>query len=95
MNDMTTKPLSAVAALRSLQAKHKKLSAVLERLSKAGDAVDTARLELDNALEVLVEAQNRPASQLSAVSSQPSAKPARNGSKKVAPLAQKAGAEEE
>jgi hypothetical protein len=91
----TTKPLSAAAALKGVQTKHKKLGTALERLSKASDAVDTARLELDNALEVLAEAHNRPASQLSAVSSQPSAKPARNGSKKVAPLAQKAGAEEE
>jgi hypothetical protein len=79
----TTKPLSPAAALKSLQAKHKKFGTALERLSKASDAVDTARLELDNALDVLVEAQNWPPSQLSAVSSQPSAKPARNGSKKA------------
>jgi hypothetical protein len=91
----TTKPLSAVAALKGVQAKHKKLVTALERLSKASDAVDTARLELDNALEVLVEAHNRPPSRLSTVNSQPSAKPARNGSKKAAPLAQKAGVEEE
>jgi hypothetical protein len=85
-----------------VQTKHKKLGAALERVDKAVNGVDTAvnavdvaRLELDTALEVLVEVQNRPASQLSTVSSQPSAKPARNGSKKVAPLAQKAGAEEE
>jgi hypothetical protein len=72
----TTKPLSPAAALKSLQAKHKKLSTALERLSKASDAVDTVRLEVDNALEVLAEAQNRPAAPVAA-------KPVRNGSKKA------------
>jgi hypothetical protein len=73
---MTTKSLSPTAALKAVQAKQRKLSAALERLSKASEAVDTARLELDNALEVLAEAQNRSAAAVVA-------KPVRNGSKKT------------
>jgi hypothetical protein len=73
---MTTKSLSPTAALKAVQAKQRKLSAALERLNKASEAVDTARLELDNALEVLAEAQNRPAAAVVA-------KPVRNGDKKT------------
>jgi hypothetical protein len=73
---MTTKPLSAAAALKAVRAKHNKLGAALDRLGKAGDAVDTARLELDNAVEALAEAQNRPAAAVVG-------KPVRNGSKKA------------
>jgi hypothetical protein len=73
---MTTKPLSPTAALKAVQAKYRKLGAALERVDKAVQAIDTARLELDNALEVLAEAQNRPAAAVVA-------KPVRNGSKKV------------
>jgi hypothetical protein len=95
---MTTKPLSLAAALKAVQTKHKKLGAALDRIDKAVVAASQARQELTYELDALAEAQNRPPSQLSAVSSQlsavnsqPSAKPTRNGSKK----AQQARTEEE